>query len=124
MKQNFAILFSPDEADGQAAAQFAPRGFVADAAVEAGADGPTLAVAMLENTDHAEDGSTHSSHTYRELAAEFLLAYAGRLKAPPPALAVKLATGIRQGRAPNDEDWKALHEAWAAWIAEPGHGGK
>src|SRR6185295_5605786 len=38
MKQNLAVLFSPDEADGQTAAQFAARCFVADSAVEPCAD--------------------------------------------------------------------------------------
>ena len=38
MEQNFAILFSPDEADGQSAAQFAASGFVADAAIQPGAN--------------------------------------------------------------------------------------
>ena len=38
MEQNFAILFSPNEADRQSAAQFAASGFVADAAVEPGAN--------------------------------------------------------------------------------------
>ena len=38
MKQNFAILFSPNEADRQSAAQFAASGFVADAAIQPGAN--------------------------------------------------------------------------------------
>ena len=38
MKQNFAILFSPNEAHRQSAAQFPASGFVADAAIEPGAN--------------------------------------------------------------------------------------
>jgi hypothetical protein len=34
MKEDFAILFSPNETDGQSTAQFAARGLVADTAVE------------------------------------------------------------------------------------------
>jgi hypothetical protein len=37
MKEDFPILFSPDEAHGQAAPQFSASGFVADAAVQPGA---------------------------------------------------------------------------------------
>jgi hypothetical protein len=36
MKEDFAMLFSPDEARGQAASQFSASGFVANAAVETG----------------------------------------------------------------------------------------
>ena len=38
MKQDLAILFSPDEAHRQSAAQFAACGFVADASVQPGAN--------------------------------------------------------------------------------------
>lgn len=101
---------------------FGPAREAAFVALDAGPEAPKLALALLTNTDHASEGSTHSSHSYRELAAEFLLAHAAKLKAPPPPIAVKHATALRQGQFPNDGDWEALRAAWTAWLAEPGHG--
>src|ERR1700722_6724901 len=45
MKQDFTILFSPNETDRQAAPQFAAGGFVANAAIEAGANDVQLGFA-------------------------------------------------------------------------------
>jgi hypothetical protein len=105
--------------------QAAPFGAAREAAfsaVNAGPEGAKLALKVLENADRASEGSTHSSHTYRELAAEFLLARAAKMKAPPPPLATKLDGALRQGQVPTEDDWQAVRAAWTAWLAEPGHG--
>jgi hypothetical protein len=102
-------------------APFGPPREAAFVALDAGPDATKLALALLQDADHASEGSTHSSHTYRELAAEFLLAHAAKLKATPPPIATKLAASLRQGQIPSDGDWQALSDAWTAWLAEPGH---
>lgn len=88
------------------------------------AETPKVALELLGDATIASEGSTRSSHTYRELAAELLLAHAAQLKVAPPPAATKLAAEIRAGTAPKPEDWQALQDAWRAWLAEPGRGGK
>jgi hypothetical protein len=87
------------------------------AKIEAGDDGPRIALALLEDTSTAQEGSSHSSHTYRELAAEFLLGRSAAAKSAPPAQAVKMAALLRAGQRPSDADWKELREGWATWMS-------
>lgn len=92
-------------------------------AIDAEPDAAQRALELLGDAEVAADGSTRSSHTYRELAAELLMMHAAKLKLPPPPQATKVADGYRNGNRPNEADWKALQDAWKAWLSEPGRGG-
>lgn len=81
-----------------------------------GPQGVTLAIKLLTDKTPAETANGHSSTSTQDLANQYLLHYAARLKIDPPAKALEVQKfgAVRQP----DATWPELQKLWTTWFSD------